>query len=145
MRNIIFATITLAISGCSSTESQQLAPNDSRICAQNFTHQGSLVTGKIFRTHQIIPGASKSSVYSKLAEHIALDGWHIINSDKDLGILSASQTVAFGKGKTAPLNISVNQQNNQAKVSISFATSMGVHSPAEAVMNSFCEMIEAAE
>ena len=90
---------------------------------------------------------SKKSAFAKVAKYIAMDGWHILNSDSELGMISASQTVSFGKGKTAPLNVSVNQKNKDVDVelSISFSTSMGVYSPADAVMESFCEIAASAK
>lgn len=141
MNKLIISSLLLLTSSCASTTPEKLAPNDSRFCAKNFTHEGSLMTGKVYKTNGIIYGADKNSAFAKIIKHIAMDGWHILNSDKELGMINASQTVSFGKGKTAPLNVSIDQVNNDVKVSVSFSTSIGVHSPAEAVMESFCEII----
>jgi len=144
MKKLILSAVVILTTGCVSTTPENLAPNDSRTCAQNFTHAGSLVTGKTFKTNDLITNIDKKSAFSKISKFIAMDGWHILNSDSDLGMINASQTVSFGDGKTAPLNVSVDQVDSNVKVSISFSTSMGVHSPADAVMESFCEMVASA-
>jgi len=144
MKKLILSAVVILTTGCVSTTPENLAPNDSRTCAQNFTHAGSLVTGKTFKTNDLITNIDKKSAFSQISKFIAMDGWHILNSDSDLGMINASQTVSFGDGKTAPLNVSVDQVDSNVKVSISFSTSMGVHSPADAVMESFCEMVASA-
>ncbi|MFV0449088.1 MAG: hypothetical protein ACK5MF_11625 [Vibrio sp.] len=133
------------LTGCASTSNEQSASNDARVCAQNFTQSGSLLTGKQYKTFEIIENAKQKSTFEKITRHITADGWHITNSDSQLGLLSASQTISFGEGKTAPLNITVEQINSDVKTAITFTTSAGVYSPATAVMNSFCEIIEAAK
>ncbi len=133
------------LTGCASTSDEPLAPNDARICAQNFTQSGSLLTGKQYKTFEVIKSTKQKSAFEKITRQVAADGWHITNSDSQLGLLSASQTVSFGEGKTAPLNITVEQVNSDVKTAITFTTSAGVYSPATAVMNSFCDIIEAAK
>ncbi len=146
MKKLSSSLFALAIlSGCASTEPTHLVTSDTRACAQNFTTQGNLLTGMLFKTHDTLPSVTKKDALSKTAKHIAIDGWHITNSDVDLGILSAAKTVSFGDGKTAPLNITFDEQNNGVKASIAFSTSSGVASPSEAVMKSFCEMITIAK
>jgi hypothetical protein len=146
MNKLILSSIVIfTITGCVSTTPENLAPNDPRTCAQNFTHAGSLITGKSFKTNDIIANTDKKTAFTKISKFVAMDGWHILNSDHELGMINASQTVTFGEGATAPLNISVDQLNNSVKVSISFSTSIGVHSPAESVMESFCGMIASAK
>lgn len=144
MKKLFLSSMLVLTAGCASTGPESIATNDPRSCAKNFTHEGSLMTGKVFKTNDTIQGVSKKSVFTKVSKHIAMDGWHITNSDSELGMINASQTVSFGKGKTAPLNISIDEFDAGVKVSISFSTSMGVHSPAEAVMESFCEIVGSA-
>ena len=144
MKKIILSSVLVLTTGCVSTAPESIATNDLRSCAQNFTHEGSLMTGKLFKTNDTIQGISKNAAFAKISKYIAMDGWHITNSDKELGMINASQTVSFGKGKTAPLNVSIDEVEKDVKVSISFSTSMGVHSPAEAVMESFCKMVTSA-
>lgn len=144
MKKLFLSSALILVTGCASTGPESIATNDTRSCAQNFTHEGNLMTGKIFKTHDIVQGANKKSAFTKISKYIAMDGWHITNSDRELGMINASQTVSFGKGKTAPLNVSIDELDEGVKVSISFSTSMGVHSPAEAVMESFCKMVTSA-
>lgn len=102
MKKLILSSVLMLTTGCVSTAPEGLASNDSRACAQNFTHEGSLITGKLYKTNDTIQHVSKKSAFTKISKYIAMDGWHIINSDGELGMINASQTVSFGKGKTAP-------------------------------------------
>ncbi|MEZ9701106.1 hypothetical protein AB4455_25585 [Vibrio sp. 10N.261.46.E12] len=110
-------------------------------CVKNFTHEGNMVLGNTFKTNALIENVSKKSAFEKVSKYVAMDGWHITYSDKDLGIISGSQTVSFGEGKSAPLNILINAKGQDSEISISFSTSMGVYSPSESVMNNFCKMV----
>lgn len=114
-------------------------------CETNFTSQGSFFKGKTFKTWAEVEGVSSADAYKKIYQQVAKDGWKISSSDKDLGIISASQDVSYGKGKTAPLNIIVEESGSNSKVSISYSISGGVSSPEKAVVESFCKTIMAAK
>jgi hypothetical protein len=60
-----------------------------------------------------------------------------------MGVISAAQDVSYGKGKTAPLNVVLEEDESKVKVSISYSLSGGVSSPKKAVIKSFCNTIAA--
>jgi len=64
-------------------------------------------------------------------------------TDNSLGIISATQTVSYGQGKTVPMNVAMEPQGKNLKVSVTYALSGGVSSPVDAVRNEFCKTIEA--
>lgn len=144
-KSLALAFLLAAISGCASTGPQHLQTSDTRQCAQNFTFEGSFLTGKTYKTHDLISGVSKKTAIERAAKYTLNDGWKVTNIDQDLGIISASQDVSFGNGKTAPLNISVDETSNGIKVSMSFATSGGVSAPTESVKDHFCATIQAVK
>lgn len=144
MKKIITVSALILMTGCASTGSVKNVNEDSgerKPCVKNFTHEGNMVLGSTFKTNALIENVSKKSAFEKVSKYVAMDGWHITYSDEDLGIISGSQTVSFGEGKSAPLNILINAKGQDSDISISFSTSMGVYSPSESVMNNFCKMV----
>lgn len=65
-----------------------------------------------------------------------------MNSNKDLGIISASRTVSYGKGTTAPANIVVtNIKPRGMRVEVVFTLSGGVVTSADTVQEKFCKLL----
>lgn len=114
-------------------------------CETNFTNEGSFFKGRTFKTWAEVEGVSSADAYKKIYQQIAKDGWKISSSDKGLGIISAGQNVSYGNGKTAPLNVVVEESGISSKISISYSISGGVSSPEKAVIESFCKTIGAAK
>ncbi|BCD97747.1 hypothetical protein [Marinagarivorans cellulosilyticus] len=114
-------------------------------CETNFTKEGGFFKGTTFKTWANIEGVTVGDAHSSVYRHIAKDGWNIVSSDKEAGVLTASQTVSYGKGKTAPLNI-IFEPNAETgtRISLSYALSGGVSSPKKAVIESFCATIASA-
>jgi hypothetical protein len=144
MKKITLAVMVAAfLGGCASTGTQSMKTNDPRECAQNLTFNGSFLAGRTYKSHAFIKGVSKNTAMQRAARYTMNDGWSITNTDQSLGIISASQTVSFGQGKTAPLNIGIEAKNNGVNVSMSYSTSGGVTSPLESIRNHFCSTMEA--
>lgn len=119
--------------------------DDTRECAQNLTYDGSFIMGRTFKTSQYIHGVSKNIAVEKAARFLAAEGWAINNTDKELGIISASQTISFGKGKTAPLNVGIEPKRKGINVSITFTISGGTTTSLNSVKDQFCGVIEAIQ
>jgi hypothetical protein len=66
-------------------------------CAGHFTAEGSFFAGKKFNTWAEFAAVSKADLYTRVYTNVAKDGWQITSSDKDAGIISASQSVSFGR------------------------------------------------
>lgn len=130
--------------GCGGTTPVKPDIDDPRECAQNFSYTGSFLSGRTYKTYAHIKGVEQKTAMSRVAQFTANDGWNINSVDKELGIISASQTVSYGDGKTAPLNISFLQNTDDLKLSLSYSTSGGVSSPLDAIVDHFCKTVEAA-
>ncbi len=139
----IVILVSVFLGGCASSGTQTLKTNDLRECAQNFTYDGSFLAGRTYKSNVFIKGVSKNTAMQRAARYTINDGWSITNTDQNLGIISASQTVSFGQGKTVPLNIGIERKNNGVNVSMSYSTSGGVTSPLESIKNHFCSTMEA--
>lgn len=135
--------LVACFSGCVAIKQTQLTP-DNRICATNFAYDGSFFAGRTFKTFQDFPKVNKERAFERALEFVVSDGWQIISSNKSQGIISASQSVSFGKGATVPLNIFVKPlSRNGSKVSINYSTPGGVSSPVDAVRDTFCSILAA--
>ncbi|CAH0533147.1 hypothetical protein VST7929_01008 [Vibrio stylophorae] len=145
MRKVLFVVGALLLSGCMSTGSQQVAKNDPRPCAKNLTVEGSFITGRQFKTTGFVSGTSKNKAYQKVYKHLAMEGWNIVNANKEMGIINASQAVSFGEGETAPLNVMVEPQKGGVDVFVSFAIGGGVSTSKDAVIDAFCKIVLSAK
>jgi len=114
---------------------------DSSQCGRNFTVKGSFFSGKTYKTWAEFPGVKADFAFKKVYIYTVKDGWTISQADKDLGVISASQVVSSGNGKTAPLNIVVEKNGAGSKVSMTYSTSGGVSSPEDAVKKDFCDTL----
>jgi hypothetical protein len=111
-------------------------------CERNFSKDGGFFKGTTYKTSAIFKNVKPSTAYKRVYLYTAKDGWTITESDKDLGIISASQDVSFSKGKQVPLNIIIEDNGaTGSKVSLTYSTSGGVSSPTEAVKKHFCSTL----
>ncbi len=157
MRNYILAVLIVsAIVGCGVSSGTKVIQvqnkkvevkdtSDERPCVKNFIYKGSFLAGRTYKTYAFIKNISKEKAMKLAALYTVNDGWLITNSDKDLGIISASQTVSYGKGKVVPLSIGFETKNTGVKMTMTYSTSGGVTSPLESIKNHFCSTIEAVE
>jgi len=142
-KNTLVILGAVLLGGCASSGTQSLKTNDLRECAQNFTYNGSFLAGRTYKSSVFIKGVSKKKAMQRATRYTINDGWSITNTDQSLGIISASQTVSYGQGKTAPLNIGIESKNNGVNVSMTYSTSGGVTSPLESIKDHFCSTMEA--
>jgi hypothetical protein len=119
---------------------------DAEQCKTNFSKEGSFLSGTTFKTWAEVEGVEPADAFKKVYLHTVKDGWKITSSDKEMGIISAAQDVSYGNGKTAPLNIIVEKSSsNGSKISITYSLSGGVKSQEKAVIDSFCNTVDAAK
>jgi len=139
--------VVIFAGACASPKKDvQPTPNDPRECAANFTYDGSFVRGRTFKSHAFVHGVTQAEAMKRAARFILNDGWQINTIDEKLGIISASQNVSYGSGKTAPLNVGIEQQGKRGvNVTLSYAISGGVTSPVEAVRDFFCSVVGAVQ
>lgn len=112
-------------------------------CADNFTVEGSLMSGRTYKTFAVVPGVTKADAIAAAGRNLATDGWQINSTNENMGVISASQGVTGGTGKTVPLNVLVDDVTGGVKVSMTYRTSGGLSSPTDAVVKQFCTTIAA--
>ena len=136
-----FPLIALAALGSTSAT----AHADEATCIANFKTSGSFFSGKQYQTWLTLGSVTKSDAFTKIYGSLVKDGWKIGQTDKEVGVISASQEVSYGEGKSAPLNILIETEGTQTKATATFTTSGGVAAKAASVQKSLCGYLTSAE
>ena len=127
--------LALAIGGAAGAAD---APPAGADCAGHFTAEGSFFAGKKFSTWADFAAVSKADLYTRVYTNIAKDGWNITSSDKEAGIISASQSVSFGKGTVAPLTIVIETAGTGSKATATFRVGGGQTTKEDTVKQKLC-------
>lgn len=133
----------IAISVVSLMAVPSFATASPRDCANNFTVDGTFERGRTFKTEAFVPNVSKPNAINAAGRDLASVGWQINSTNEKMGVISASQVVSYGQGKTAPLNVLVDEANGGVIVSMTYTISGGLDSPVDAVVKQFCTTIGA--
>jgi hypothetical protein len=118
---------------------------DEATCIANFKTTGSFFSGKQYQTWLTLGNVVKNDAYTKIYGSLVKDGWKIGQTDKEVGVITASQEVSYGEGKNAPLNILIETEGAQTKATATFTTSGGVAAKAANVQKSLCGYLTSAE
>lgn len=138
------STMGVFLGGCLALPTTPATPvDDPRPCAQNFKAQGSFLAGQQFSTFDKVGDVSKTVAIERAARYMVKTGWTLTVNDSKSGIISASQSVSYGEGKTVPLGVVVTEKGSGVLVEMSYTISGGLTSPTDAIINQFCSTIEA--
>jgi hypothetical protein len=113
-------------------------------CMDNFKAEGNFLTGKTYKTWAVLSGVAQDQAFSRTLAYTVANGFTVTTSDKDAGVISAVQSVSYGKGKSVPLGIVMQPDAGNLRISMNYATSGGVMSPEDAIKRHFCMTIAAA-
>ncbi len=113
-------------------------------CEENFSESGNFFTGKVYKTWADIPDVKFASAYQGAYLYTVKDGWKILQSDKEMGVISAAQSASYANGKVIPLNIAIEKLGAGSKILLTYSTPAGAMSPEDAVKQHFCKTIAAA-
>jgi len=148
--------ISMFVAGCSTVEGMKKDFNnavgksskpttekvDNRVCAKHFVKSGSFFSGYQYKSYGDFNKTSEKAAYKAVFQHLASKGWNITNSDNTAGIITATQDVISGHGKTVPLNVMVrNNGKRVVRVETNFSTSGGVVASSDAVLETFCGIL----
>jgi hypothetical protein len=128
-------------SASSTTAPPQSATSAAPACERNFSVTGSFFTGKQFKTNAPLPGVNPDAAYKKAFAEVAKRGWQIISSDKDVRMISASQSVSLSNSaKTVPFNVVIGEEKGGgANISFTFSIAGGLATSEDAVKTTFCD------
>jgi hypothetical protein len=113
-------------------------------CDANFTNEGSFFKGRTLQTHADFRNP-QADVYKAVYAQVVKNGWTITTSDKEMGSITATQSVNYSEGKTVPLNIMVEKLDDSgSKVSITFKMGAGLSASADDIKKGFCTLMSTA-
>ena len=150
MRSIVMIAVAMlfpfgAFAGDKPKSEEPAKANEERACVAHFTEEGSFFKGKTYKTWQEFPGADKTAVFQNVAQAVAANNWGTVNANKDIGIITAAQTVTMGNGSVAPLNVVVKQKSGgPVRVEASFGTAGMQKASTDTVRTELCKLVEAA-
>ena len=113
-------------------------------CNDNFTAEGSVFTGKTYKSWAVLPGVRPQDAFTRSYAFTAENGFTVLSSNKEAGVISAAQSVSYGKGKSVPLTVTLRAEGDGTRIAISYATSGGLVSPEDAIRRHFCMTMAAA-
>jgi hypothetical protein len=139
---ILLANSVLAWAG---EEPKQAASDKAKACVANFTEDGSFFKGKTYKTWQDYKGLQYDGVFRRVAQAVAENNWGTVNTNKDVGIITAGQAVTMGQGSVAPLNVIVKEKSGGLiHVEANFSTAGGQKAATDTVRTELCKLVEAA-
>jgi len=94
---------------------------------KHFTETGNFFTGKKYTTWQEFPDVSTTNAFKRAYGFLAKNGYTIVSSDKDMGVISATHDVTSKEAKTVPMSVLVEDSgHNGSKVTLTLSCSGGV-------------------
>lgn len=135
-----------ATTGTSSRETKDITDEKEFIksdCAPNFSITGTPVSGKIYNAFKDYPNKSKEEAFNNVMTIVSLNlkGWQVINSDRESGLISASQGVLHGSQRSA-MNIVVKRIKKDVRVEISRQTPPLTYTSTDGIMKVFCKIFD---
>ncbi|TCV79199.1 hypothetical protein [Sulfurirhabdus autotrophica] len=100
------------------------------------------MSGKQYKTSAALTGISADKAFKKAYASVVKKGYQIVQSDKNMGMISAAQQVSHSQGgKTAPLNILVESDSSTGStLTFSFSTAGGLMASEDTVRDEFCKI-----
>lgn len=144
---LLALALVATVSGCanqpSSTPDVQATPKGA--CVTNFATEGGFWAGQKHSTHEIFQKKSVTGAFDSVLQVMVTSGYQIVSNNKESGLISASQTVSYGNGKTIPINVLIKKiSSSDIKVEVSTVFSGGVTAPVDSVQREFCKFLAAA-
>ena len=143
---LLTLAIVATVSGCanqpSSTPETKAAPKGA--CVTNFVTEGGFWAGQKHSTHEVFQKKSAAAAFDSVLQIMVTSGYQIVSNNKESGLISASQTVSYGQGKTVPINVLIKKiSSSDIKVEVSTVFSGGVTASVESVQMEFCKFLAA--
>jgi hypothetical protein len=93
------------------------------------------------RTSARLPGTAQSTAYSRVYGSMARRGYQIESSEREAGVISASQPVSMSE-KKVPINIVVvPESESDSSITVSVNLPGGLSSSKEAIQKELCSII----
>lgn len=143
---LLILALVAIVSGCanqpSSTPETKAALKGA--CVTNFVTEGGFWTGQKHSTYEVFQKKTAAAAFDSILQTMVTSGYQIVSNNKDSGLISASQTVSYGQGKTVPINVLIKKISaSEIKVEVSTVFSGGVSASIDSVQGEFCKFLAA--
>lgn len=115
------STIVAAMILCQAAPAVALAQGQ---CEANFQEKGNFFTGTSFSTFQDFT-ATPDQLFKSALFAIINYGFQVNSQDREMGMISASQTVTGGQGSNAPLNVMIEENPVGSRARVVFTVAGG--------------------
>jgi len=132
---MVMLFISVLSSGVSLADEEWTSKSD---CVQNFKEEGSFFTGKTYKSFKDFPNVSKEKAFDMILPTVASKGWAIGNTNKELGLISASRGVVHGKGSTTPLTVLIRTMEKGVRVELLIHSTGGLITSVDAIVDHYC-------
>jgi hypothetical protein len=120
---------------------QGCASHSGRQCEDNFSTQGSFLTGKQFTTYAVLPATPPALAMGNAYKMLAREGFHVESANEKAHVITAYQNVNFST-KTAPINVIIDPAGQGSKVTLTFVAAAGLYTPESSAQSEFCRYID---
>lgn len=125
-------------------------------CEKNITVKDGLFDNKIYKTWQDLVALTRQMIFNRTHAYLVKDGWVINLTDREAGIISASQAGESSSGavKVANLNILIENAGNYFggvpsgrgvpgayRLTMTFSVPSGLHVHEDMIRKSFCDTL----
>lgn len=129
---------------------------DTAPCEKNFTVKDGLFDKKIYKTWQDMVALTQQMIFKRMYAYLVKSGWVINLTDKEAGVIFASQVEesSAGAGKVANMNILIENAGNYFgglpsgrgfpggfRITMTFLVPNGLHAHEEMVRKNFCDAL----
>ena len=142
-RTVALATVLFFPLAASASDKTADAPaaDATPECLANYTQDGSFFSGRSMKTHARLPGVPQNTAYSRAYGSMARRGYQIESSEREAGVISASQPVSMSE-KKVPINIViVPESETDSSITVSVNLPGGLSTSKEAVQKELCSII----
>lgn len=142
MKNTVLLSLLL-LCGCSTVGTKL---TDTHPCTPNLTKTGNFFAGTTYKCFKEYASISKATAFDKIVSSMAMNGYQINSSNKDIGLIGGALPIFGGQGEVVPMNVMINDSDSRKiKVSCTISLPGGSVSGGGEITKYFCSVYEALE
>jgi hypothetical protein len=123
--------------GCSAIGTKPSADNP---CVPNYTEEGSMFSGTVYKCSKEYSGTTKNAMFDTILISMSTSGYQIINSNKELGLISAELPVGMG-ASPVPMNVVIKKiSNSNVRVDTTINLAPMLAATSSEIVNYFCSV-----
>jgi hypothetical protein len=138
MKKLVVLVVLLCC-GCSTIGAKPSADNP---CVPSYSEDGGMFSGTVYRCSKEYPKAGKNDMFDNILTSMTMSGYQIVNSNKDLGIISVGLPVGMG-ASPVPMNVSIKKvTSGNVKVDTTINLAPMLAASSNEIVNYFCSVYQ---